>query len=311
MSDPAGRAELVEVVREVRRRWRLKLAARGAAIVIGGTLLALLVSASGLEALRFSSRAIVGFRMFIMTVVAALLARWVVMPLLRRVNDTQVALYLEECDPSLQAEILSAVEASTTHSADRSPALVGKLVALAVERCRASQAAQRADLRAMRRHLFTVAAVVATAALLLTFGPAYLRHGVSALLVISRSAEAASPYKIDVRPGSATVPRGSDQTVKARLVGFKSPDATLMMRSGATAVFERVPLAGTADPASFEGMLFHVDKPNDYYVEAGGVRSPIFSMTLVDLPAVRQLELEYHYPSYTGLAPQRVESGGD
>jgi len=58
MSDPAGRAELVEVVREARRRWRMKLAARGAAIVIGGTLLALLVSASGLEALRFSSRAI-------------------------------------------------------------------------------------------------------------------------------------------------------------------------------------------------------------------------------------------------------------
>src|SRR5205823_9087369 len=93
--------------------------------------------------------------------------------------------------------------------------------------------------------------------------------------------------------------------------GFKSPDATLMMRSGATAVFERVPLAGTADPAAFEGMLFHLDKPIDYYVEAGGVRSPIYSMTLLDLPAVRQLELEYHYPSYTGLTPQRVESGGD
>src|SRR5439155_15010825 len=81
--------------------------------------------------------------------------------------------------------------------------------------------------------------------------------------------------------------------------------------SGANAVFERVPLAGTADPAAFEGMLFHLDKPIDYYVEAGGVRSPMFSVTLVDLPTVRQLDLEYHYPSYTGLAPQKVESGGD
>ena len=43
MSDPTSRAELVDVVREVRRRWRLKLAARGTAIVIGGTVLALLV----------------------------------------------------------------------------------------------------------------------------------------------------------------------------------------------------------------------------------------------------------------------------
>src|SRR5439155_15006774 len=107
------------------------------------------------------------------------------------------------------------------------------------------------------------------------FGPAYLRHGLSALLVLSRSAEAASPYKIDVRPGSATVPRGSDQTVTARLVGFTSHEATLMMRSGANAVFERVPLAPTADPVAFEGMLFHLDKPVDYYVEAGGFHSPI------------------------------------
>src|SRR5438445_7912364 len=274
MSDPASRAELVDVVREVRRRWRLKLAARGAAIVIGGTVLALLVSASGLEALRFSSHAIIGFRAFIVIIVAALLARWVVAPLLRRVNDTQVAMYLEECDPSLEAEILSAVEASAADSPSHSPALVDRLVALAVERCRTSEAARAVDRHAVRGHLWTIGSVLAAALLLLAFGPAYLRHGISALLVLSRSAEAASPYKIDVRPGSATVPRGSDQTVVARLVGFRSPEATLMMRSGANAVFERVPLAGTADPAAFEGMLFHVNKSIDYYVEAAGLRSP-------------------------------------
>src|SRR5581483_11803956 len=106
------RAELVDVIREVRRRWRLKLAARGAAIAIGGTLAVLLASASGLEALRFSPQAIVGFRILILVVVIALLARWVALPLMRRVTDGQVAMYLEECDPSLQAEILSAVEAS-------------------------------------------------------------------------------------------------------------------------------------------------------------------------------------------------------
>ena len=39
----------------------------------------------------------------------------------------------------------------------------------------------------------------------------------SALLVLSRSAEAASPYAIKVEPGDATVPKGIDQTIKARL----------------------------------------------------------------------------------------------
>ena len=37
------------------------------------------------------------------------------------------------------------------------------------------------------------------------------------MLVIYRSAEAATPYRIEVTPGTATVPRGSDQQVKAKL----------------------------------------------------------------------------------------------
>ncbi len=48
--------ELVDVIRQVRRRWRLKLAARGALGVAGFGLLVLLVSAYGLEAWRFSTR---------------------------------------------------------------------------------------------------------------------------------------------------------------------------------------------------------------------------------------------------------------
>ncbi len=124
MSDAAHRSELVEVIEDVRRRWRRKIAARGAAIVIGGTAAALLLSASSLEALRFAPRAILTFRVLIVLTVVALLVRFVVMPLRRRVSDGQVAMYLEEHDPTLEAEILSAVEATSAQSAAHSPALV-------------------------------------------------------------------------------------------------------------------------------------------------------------------------------------------
>src|SRR5919108_184119 len=110
------RIELIDVIRSVRNRWRLRLAMRGAVIVAAGTILALLLSASGLESFRFSAPAIIAFR------------------------------------------------------------------------------------------ILSVAVFVALAALIVAFGPVYLRHGLSALLVISRSAEAASPYRIDVAPGNAKVP---------------------------------------------------------------------------------------------------------
>jgi hypothetical protein len=157
----------------------------------------------------------------------------------------------------------------------------------------------------------TLGAVAVAAALLIVFGPAFLRHGLSALLVISRSAEAASPYRIDVQPGNVKIPRGADQTVTATLDGFTASDATLMFRSSPGAPYEPMPLVAGVEPGQFEVMLFAVEKPTDYFVQSNGVRSPTFSLEVVDLPTVDRLVLEYHFPAYTGLQPRIVEPGGD
>src|SRR6476659_8826028 len=128
------RTELVDVIRQVRNRWRLKLALRGAVVVAAGTVLALLLSASGLEQFRFSAPAIITFR--IVTVFVGLLLYGLVWPMRRRVSDAQVAMYLEECDPTLEAAIISAVEATANGgSAAHSPRLVEKLVEQAMAQC--------------------------------------------------------------------------------------------------------------------------------------------------------------------------------
>ena len=90
------RTELVDVIRRVRNRWRARLALRGAVVVVAGTVLALLLSASGLESFRFSAPAIITFRIVTVTVFVGLLFYGLVWPLRRRVTDAQVAMYLEE-----------------------------------------------------------------------------------------------------------------------------------------------------------------------------------------------------------------------
>ena len=63
------RAELVEVIRRIRNRWRMRLAARGAVVVFVGTVLVLLLSASTLEAIHGSaSPAIIAFRILLVAV---------------------------------------------------------------------------------------------------------------------------------------------------------------------------------------------------------------------------------------------------
>jgi uncharacterized protein DUF4175 len=304
------RTELVDVIRRVRNRWRVRLALRGAVVVVAGTVLALLLSASGLESFRFSVPAIIAFRILTVAVFVGLLVYGLVWPLRRRVTDAQVAMYLEECDPTLEAAIISAVEATAAGgSPAHSPRLVEKLVEQAIERCHEIDKGRSIDRTIAQRHAATLAGIAACLALLIVFGPAYLRHGLSALLVISRSAEASSPYSIDVQPGNSKVPRGADQTVKAKLVGFSAADVSVMMRTEPNGSFDRVPLIAGAQPGTFEGMLFHLEKPTEYYVESNGVRSGRFTLAVVDLPTVAQLDLEYRFPAYTGLAPRKAEGG--
>ena len=235
-----------------------------------------------------------------------------VRPLMRRVTDEQVALYLEEHEPSLDAVIISAIENGGSGSGlgQQSPTLLRRLIETAIEKSREVDEGRRVEQTPMRRYSGALAAVVLLGAAAFLFGPAYMRHALSALLVISRSVEAAAPYRIEVKPGHATVPRGADQVISAHLFGFQADQASLMIRKSPTAAFERLPLI-RGENDTYEGTLFDLSAPLDYFVEAVGVRSAVYSLKVADMPYVQRLELEYHFPAYTGLEPRKIEDGGD
>jgi hypothetical protein len=310
-------SDLVSTIHQIRRRWRYKLMLRGAVGVLGLGATALALSAWGLESWRFSPASIITFRVLVLAALATLTYWFIARPLLWRVSDDQVALYLEEHEPSLQAEIISAIEASRLAASDRSPhsaMLVDRLVASAVAKCQAIDWGRNVERSRLKGYAATVGVIALAAITLFAFGPRFLRHGLSALLVISRSVEAAAPYHIDVTPGNATVPRGIDQTITATLAGFDADQAVLMIRKSPDAAFERVPLVrseNASEKNKYEGMLFDLAGPIDYFVEAEGVKSPTYALKVVDLPYVQKLELELHFPAYTGLSPRKIEDGGD
>ena len=183
----------------MRNRWRLRLALRGAVVVVAGTILALLLSASGLESFRFSTGAIIAFRI--------LSGRRLRRPALLRSGVAAAASrhrragrdILQECDPTLEAAIISAVEAHCQWPFTRhSPRLVEKARRagnLAVPRGRARQ---RRRSRGARNHAVRFRSrrsPAITALIDRRSDPAYLRRGLSALLIISRSAEGLQPVQ--------------------------------------------------------------------------------------------------------------------
>ena len=308
------RDEVLRAIRHVRNRWRIRVAVRGIAVLAAAVLGTFLASSYGLEVFRFSPTAIVTFRT--VTGLALLGFGWwlFIRPVSRRVSDERVALYLEEHEPSLQAVVLSAIEQAKKDERDarpdHSPELVRRMIESAAEKVRAIDMGRAVEQQKLQRSsgMLIVASVVAL--LLFIFGPAYFRYGLSALLTF-RSVEASTPYQIEVVPGDATVARGADQTVTARLIGFESDGVNVFMRSSPSTPFEQLPLLPVDDSDMFEAVLFDLQEATDYFIESVGVQSSTFTLNVIDLPYVERLELEYYFPAYTGLEPRTVEDGGD
>src|ERR1051325_9009557 len=297
--------ELLAIIAEVRRRWRLKLALRGTVRVVLVAMLLVFAATYGIEWARSSGLSILVSRVGFGLVLVASVLWFVVRPLRRRVTDDQVAMYLEEHEPSLEATLLSAVEASRSGNGE-SEALIRRVVEQAVAACQRANASRKVESLPLRRYGAVLAGAAVAALLAVALGPSFIRQGLAAMFLMPQ-AEAAARYRIEVSPGSSTVPKGSDQTVSAKLLGFDAEDANLMVRRTPDGKFEPLPLSRT-ESGSYEGLLFDINGPLDYFVEADGVRSETYSMKVVEVPYVQRLELEFDFPAYTGLEPQKIRS---
>jgi len=303
-----GHTQILAAVRRVRRRWRLRIALRGLAWVLGLSVVVLFLSALGLEHLRFSASAVVWLRVLTWGTLLASTLLLLIRPLVRNVTDEQVALYLEEHEPSLELSVVSALEAGGTPT--NSGPLTHRLLQSALERIRRVDHGKRVEQSRLYRFggILTLLAVAALGLAML--GPTHLRNGLAALLLPARDAATVNPYAIGVRPGDTTIARGTDQVVTADLSGFEAADASVFTRTGSEGPFQRLSML-PADGGGFEILLLGVEEPTQYFVEATGVRSTTYTLDVADLPHVDRMELTSHFPAYTGLPDRTVEDGGD
>jgi hypothetical protein len=304
------RPDLLAEIRAARRRWRLRVLLHGLAWVGVGGLVVVLVAAWGVDRLRFSPTSLAAFRAFAWGTIAALFAWRVLRPLARRVSDEQVALYLEEHESALDGAVLGAVAAGRAPAENVSPALVDRIVARAVDRLASVDGGRRIERPTLQRSGGVLAAVAVVSVGAWLLGPGGVRTGLPFVMSPFRGA-AGSPYAIDVQPGDTTAARGADLRIRAGLQNFTAEDVTLVLRPRGAAEWERVVMQPGDDGGGLEYLLFDLRDTTEYFVTAGGVRSPLYTLAVVDLPYVQSLALVYRFPAYTGLEPVREEDGGD
>jgi hypothetical protein len=308
---------LGQALRRVRARYALRLMFRGLAILAIGVVLGVAASAYGLEAFRYSWTAVSFIRGLLFIWTLFLVVRFVIAPLWRarrQASDAAIARYIEEHAPSLDAALRSAVDALTLPArADQSStALQDRLVGDVVHRLEAFDLPREVDRAEIRQGAIALSVAAAAGTAFFLFAPAFMQQAFPYLFhPFSHSGRYATPYRISVVPGNHTIARGSDQEITAQLTGFDDV-AELVTRAGG-AEWARSPMVReqSGDGSSHRFILLSVLSATEYFVESRGTRSDVFRLDVVDRPYVKKIDLEYRFPAYARLEPQRVEGTGD
>ena len=126
--------------------------------------------------------------------------------------------------------------------------------------------------------------------------------------------KAAPLYDIRVTPGDVAVRRNSDQLMTAQVIGLEPDKVQLFARyqsARQAGSRSRCSRKATDRTSNYQFVFAGLPENVEYYVQAGPLRSRHYKVRVVDLPSVKQIQVTYHYPKWTGMKPVTEEHGGD
>lgn len=140
-------------------------------------------------------------------------------------------------------------------------------------------------------------------------GPGTYGHGFRHLYAGWLVDDLLPAQQLNVTPGDQAIRRGATVRFNARAAGYAPDRAILHIQLGDDG-WQEMPMTPLAD-TSFDFTVYSVQNSVSYYVQAESVRSPTFTIDVVDLPEIENLKLTYYYPEWTGREPEVIEPGGD
>ncbi len=158
--------------------------------------------------------------------------------------------------------------------------------------------------------LGTAVASLAVLIWMIAAGPGFLGYGASLLWTGPRKPPI---YDLRVHPGDAVVRRHADQLVSAIPAGLKSPDVKLHARYREFFEVGRNLHAAnrpSVSPAAISSSSPRCPRTSNTTSPPAPSTSKHFNISVTDLPAVKQINVTYHFPSWTGIPPETEERGG-
>ena len=307
----AAQVDLAQVIERVRQRWRLRLLIDGLFLILISMLVLVLGFAWLINHWHFDSSLVALARFTIIISFIALLWRHCLKPLTRQVSDAQVALYLQEHEPSLKSIILSAVDARQSSPDDISPQLTKHLLERACDASAELGFGHSVEETKLRQAALKFGLAVIMIAGLAIAPPEFLRNSAKALLVPWSNASEYSPYRIELEPGDIEIARGADQLISASIDGFDGNDVFLMTSMDEGISWRQTAMELVNNAGLYESFLFNLNESLNYYVSAAGRQTDTYRIDVIDIPVIEEISLHYHFPAYTMLPAETSRGTGD
>ena len=296
-------------IRQVRRRLQAERLSLGVSILLAGALVASVVASWLLVRSNFSDGTILGLQVGLGLLILLLVTKFIILPLVRRPNQLQVARFIEERHPELRNRLSTAIEVSRP-SSTTDPQIK---TLIRQDASRKMQQVQLPRLLHRERSLLSLLTIFTTGIIFVALflgGPHAFRFSLGKLLSWN-SDDQPSLYSITVTPGDAKVVRHADVEIRALLVGFDSDSIRLQAKYENQPSWEEAQMHPDPQGGGFVFRFFDVRENIDYLVEADGIRSDSFTIQVSDLPAVEKLRIELAFPRRTGLENRVQEDDGD
>ncbi|HJR60696.1 MAG TPA: DUF4175 family protein [Vicinamibacterales bacterium] len=307
-----GTDRLNALIAAVRRRWFMTVALRAAGTAMAAASAPLLGAIAVYWMFAPAGGALLALAAAT-TMLAGAAAAVVVRRIEPRPHDTRVARFIEERAEALPHGrpmddcVVSAVQASTPGSADDRAPFAELVVGGALRRLEGIEAPALVPTSSIRQS----ALVGAGGAVLLLIA---FVAGWPALIHTYETVQLAlfpESISVEVLPGDARVVAGAPLTIRARLHAGGATLARAQPRLIVSAGSEERSVDMAANADGFEFTFESVDRTFRYKVAAGPVASADFTVTALFAPRVKRIDIQYQYPSFSGLAPRREEDGGD
>lgn len=282
----------------------------------------------------------IGIFAAVLVLIVALVVRHVVRPLLRRISDEQLALFIEEHNDKFEGSLITATELVDPQAkATREgipQAFVDAVIRSATGRAETTNIRGVVELRRLRKYgLAAVVVLAAYGAMCLTV-PGFAHHASRVLAPWNLGKDDEQKMdRLHLRPkniqislshtgkpinaGGASVLRGSAFDLEA-VLSDRSDEAVVLnfrpvadaSKSGAQAAWRTLPMGEIDKVNGFKIDLPDVNEETEFFVSTGNFRSATGRVGVFDLLVVQGIEITTHYPAYLQVSDRtEVLPSGD